>query len=298
MYENLIAGYDDTAEARDGLALAQMLAQVTGASITAACVVGRAMAGQVPAAEKMLGELTAGVEPGRETKTRVVRARSGAQGLHDLAEQEGADLLVLGSTHRGRIGRVLVGSTAERLLASAPCAVAVAPRDYSKVHAPSERPRVIAVGFDGYPESREALDRARELAEAAGATLRVVAVHEPDALFGHGTSVNAEYRVSLESDRARLEGALSEALEALPSSVRAQGTMLSGSVADVLAAEAEKGVDLLVVGSRGYGPLMRAMVGGVSARLMHLSPCPVLVLPRRALEGRDRQPEAAIAEAA
>ena len=41
-------------------------------------------------------------------------------------------------------------------------------------------------------------------------------------------------------------------------------------------------MDLLVVGSRGYGPLRRVLLGSVSSELMHSAPCPVMVVPRTA----------------
>jgi nucleotide-binding universal stress UspA family protein len=40
--------------------------------------------------------------------------------------------------------------------------------------------------------------------------------------------------------------------------------------------------DLLVTGSRGYGPLRRVLIGSVSTPLMHSAPCPVMVVPRTA----------------
>ena len=39
-------------------------------------------------------------------------------------------------------------------------------------------------------------------------------------------------------------------------------------------------VDLLVCGSRGYGPLGSVLLGGVSRRLVHRAACPVIVVPR------------------
>jgi Universal stress protein family len=39
-------------------------------------------------------------------------------------------------------------------------------------------------------------------------------------------------------------------------------------------------LDLLVTGSRGYGPLRAVMVGGVTGRVMHDAACPVVVIPR------------------
>ena len=55
---------------------------------------------------------------------------------------------------------------------------------------------------------------------------------------------------------------------------------LDGAPAAALAEACEDGVDLLVVGSRGHGPMARVVLGSVSTRLVETSPCPVLVVPR------------------
>ncbi|MET0511863.1 MAG: universal stress protein [Thermoleophilaceae bacterium] len=49
-----------------------------------------------------------------------------------------------------------------------------------------------------------------------------------------------------------------------------------------LADEASVAVALMVVGSRGYGPMQRVLLGSVSTSLMHSAPCPVMVVPRTA----------------
>jgi hypothetical protein len=78
---------------------------------------------------------------------------SPAAGLHALAEREGAALIVVGSSHRSRIGRILVGGTGERLLSGASAPVAVAPSGYAV-----DRPvQVVGCGFDGSQQSRRAL---------------------------------------------------------------------------------------------------------------------------------------------
>jgi nucleotide-binding universal stress UspA family protein len=43
---------------------------------------------------------------------------------------------------------------------------------------------------------------------------------------------------------------------------------------------AEMGVDLLVLGSRGFGPVMRLLIGSVSSHVIRQASCPVLVVPR------------------
>ena len=104
-----------------------------------------------------------------------------ARGLHEFAEAENASILVLGSSHRGPLGRRLIGGTADVVLSGAPCPVAVAPPDYNKSANPLS-PAVFGVAYDGSPTARAALDLGVRLAQAAGATLRLIAVrHHGDA---------------------------------------------------------------------------------------------------------------------
>ena len=68
----------------------------------------------------------------------------------------------------------------------------------------------------------------------------------------------------------------------------ATGDLPVGDPAHELAGAAH-GLDLLVTGSRGYGPIRRLMLGSTSTKLVHEAPCPVLVLTRAA---RDETTEA------
>ncbi len=61
----------------------------------------------------------------------------------------------------------------------------------------------------------------------------------------------------------------------------AERLVLKGGAVECLC-EAGADIDLLVIGSRGYGPMHHALVGSVSAHLMRSCPVPVLVMPRGA----------------
>jgi nucleotide-binding universal stress UspA family protein len=88
---------------------------------------------------------------GGDVTAHALADRSPARALHHLAEHEGAALIVVGSTHRGKLGRVMPGSTADRLLHGSPCPVAVVPRQYrTREPAPI---RTVGVGYDGSEES-------------------------------------------------------------------------------------------------------------------------------------------------
>lgn len=220
-----------------------------------------------------------------------------ARGLHDAAVSQHADLIVVGSSHRGPIGRVFPGSVAERLLSGAPSAVAVAPRGYTTKEG---RPlRTILVAFDGSPEARLALRAADDLAAGAGANLRVVMVivpSSPGVVVGEAPPVtaldlitalpNAERpeRVQLAEALGRQEHAARATLEAATAELRAgawiEQQVLVGPSASTMILEATHDADLLLLGSRAYGPLRRALLGSVSTHVVHHAPCPVLVMPR------------------
>ena len=64
--------------------------------------------------------------------------------------------------------------------------------------------------------------------------------------------------------------------------MRPEKRLIQGEPAQVLAQEEEHDVDLLVLGSRGYGPVRRVLLGGVSTALVRSARCPVMVVPRSA----------------
>jgi len=58
-----------------------------------------------------------------------------------------------------------------------------------------------------------------------------------------------------------------------------EGIRLDGDPASELTRRCEEGVDLLVLGSRGYGPVTRVLLGSVSRTVAQHAPCPVMVVP-------------------
>ena len=82
----------------------------------------------------------------------------------------------------------------------------------------------------------------------------------------------------------QLQEALREAVQPLPSELRAEPRFRSGDPATTLVAESELGLDLLLMGSRGYGPVRSVLLGGVSEAVVRGAACPVVVVPRGADE--------------
>lgn len=279
----VVVGFDGTDQGHDALVLAQAL---TGADarLVVCCVhppdppllepVDRELSTEAEAALRLRAARAAlGDDPRAAYVTR--RAFSAAGGLHEEAAAQGADLLVVGSSHRGALGRVVAGSVTRQALQAAPCAVAVAPRGLHA--APPAPPRRIGVAYDAGREAEAALHTAAALARELGAELRLVAVSDL-ATSGFGWAVGAPLQSLREAEQANLRRGLEAAIAGLEG-VSAEAVVLEGRAEEQLV-DASADLDLLVVGSRNYGPVRRALLGTVSGRVADEAQCPVLVVPR------------------
>ena len=211
-----------------------------------------------------------------DAATEVVAGNFAARELQHVTERPDAGLLVVGSTTRGTLGRLLIGGVGERLLAGAACPVAIAPRGYAD-GAPSRLTR-IGVGTDGSAEARHALDAAVVLAQRAGAEVRVITAFQSLA-FGAVSTGALSGASANDTMRMKLREIHDEAVRAASATVAAEGRFLDGPADEVLVDES-RDLDLLVVGSRGYGPLGSVLLGSASTALARGAACPVLVTPR------------------
>jgi nucleotide-binding universal stress UspA family protein len=275
-------GYNDRPEGRDALALGAGVAVALGGPLIVTSVYpSDSVLSPVPTtelraeAERIAGDGLEWLPDPVEADALALPAASPARGLHDLAEERHPAAIAVGSSHRGALGRVLAGTGATQLLSGSPCPVVVAPRGLAD-GAPVGLRR-IAVGFDDSPESWNALQRAAALAAASGASVRVVHALSPLTLPPNAPLSPAD--IELERRRAG-ERATARAVASLSKAVTPESRLVTGNPVSVLEAEARDEIDLLVLGSRGFGPLRRVLLGSVSAELMRQAPCPVMVVPR------------------
>ena len=280
--KKILVGYVDDEGSRDALALAQRLALSEPGELLVASVLSYAplpidVEGYAEAVDdhfERLAQAAAAQLGERGFEHLRLNDASAPRALARAAEEHGAELVVIGSTHRGQLGRIFPGSVAERLFGAAPCAVAIAPRGYARQA--SGGLGIAGVGYDGGAESRIALDYATELCAELGWDLRVIAVVAPVIAPVPLAAETASIQTAVREEWQRV---LDDGVAAVGSGVRAQGLLADGDPAIVLAGQGLD-ADLLVVGSRGYGPLRRALLGGVSGELSRLAPCPVIVTPR------------------
>lgn len=273
----ILIGVDPSARSEDAVALGRRLALNGDARVITAAVTPSAHPNrdEAHATVRRMSGLLAGI-PFERIHTAVVAGRSPAEALHQLAETERASVLVVGSTHRVRLGRVQPGGTGERLLVGAPCAVALAPHGYrTRAGRTVER---VGVAYDGSTESRAAFAAALAAARAHDAVLEVITVI-PSAVYGAPALRAADYEVIRADVEAALREAQREAVSDLPDGTRVEALELEDQPAAALA-ERSAALDLLFIGSRGYGPLHAVITGGTSGPVLRNADCPVVVLPR------------------
>lgn len=223
-------------------------------------------------AKRALQEEGSAAGLGDDAELIAVGDTSPARGLHRVAETSGAGLIVVGSAHRGPVGRALAGDVSRGTLHGSPCPVAVAPRGYREREGAI---RTIGVAYDGGADSEVALDVARALAEEIGAQVRTLVVADPGTVTWPGYAYTIDWENYTRDRREHAEELVKHAV----AKTGGDGEVLVGSVAENLESGAA-GLDLLVMGSRGWGPVGRTLLGSTADHLVHHSSCPVLVVPR------------------
>ena len=283
----VLIAYEDTPQGRDAVALGRTFAELMSARPLLASVftwprgVDRRedLDDAIAAATRGYFDVPAEALVGLEPRTLAVVDQSVGMGLRELAAAEAARLVVVGSSHRGAVGRTLLGTTADSLLHGVECAVAVAPLGYGEGPAPKvER---IGIAYDGSPESREALGTALALARRLDAELTLLGVADYPRYGYAATWSNLTEGGLHDWEREERNRALRSALATVPDEITATMQLLTGNPGEMLA-EVSADYDLIVAGSRGYGPLRRTLLGSTTRRLIGASECPVLILPRGA----------------
>ena len=204
--------------------------------------------------------------------------RSAPGGLLDAVAELKAEVLVLGSAADGKLGQVVVGSTADRLLHSSPVPLAISPRGYrgSKSHGLTR----ITCAYPGTPESLHVVERVAAFAAQLAVPLRVVTF----AVRGR-TMYPPE--VGLRAEDSILETWAAHSREAL-AALKSDGVVGDDVTLQVVtgngwdqALDAAEWLDgeLLALGTSPQGALPRVFLGSKGTKIVRHSPVPVLVLP-------------------
>lgn len=174
------------------------------------------------------------------------------------ARETKADLLVMGALGVSHLRELLVGGVAHATVQLAPCPVLIVPRGRR-----SGDLRRVAVGVDGSACSARAVELTSELVQRLHGSALVVHVKDGSLAENEPDRIAAAAAAAIGPDHI--------------AAVRVRATGEAGIAAALQAEALDYGAGLLVVGRRGRGPLQRLLLGGVSERLLHIAPCPLLV---------------------
>ena len=305
MFKHIAVGCDGSHEGRDAVALGAAIASATGARLS---LVGVFPPSFLPV-EGVTDRKTLRTEATRALRRErdllapdafihTVADMSVARALRHYAERSHADLVIVGSSRSAPPGHVAIGRHGRQLLYDAPFALGLAARD---LHEHGMRLGAVGVGYDGGPEAEAALGMAADLARAADARLLVRRVVEDrvPVLGGDAWIAMADWSHEQMWETAR-QNALAQAREtALELGAASEMSATIGDPGYEIRALSEA-VDLVVVGSRRWGPIARLVTGGVGETLVRDASCSILIVPRPPASrkrgaSRRREPRPALA---
>ena len=219
-------------------------------------------------------------EAGAQVACAYLREGSTVDEVLDLAEEIGADLIVMGSRGHGQVKRLVMGSVSEGVVHHARCPVLVL-RGGSE----SWPPNRVIVGEDGSKAARSAAFLAAGIGKLFGvAGLILRAYPKLPEMDLEGRTLNARMvDDELRREERMLEDRAAEIRDEL--GVRLRVRIDVGDPAARLLEAAEERDEgertLLAVGSRGLGPIQRARLGSISTKVLRAAKGPVLVSPVR-----------------
>jgi nucleotide-binding universal stress UspA family protein len=279
---HVVMGYDGSELARAALALAGKRAGPRGriVAVYATAIPADVVTGMPPPTpppappeelgQRILAEVDEAATGGVPVTTRSA-VGSAARALVEVARNEDADEIVVGSHGAGRL-RALLGSTSHALVHEADRPVVVlTERAAHRAAGAGEPARLIVLGYDGSEDAKAALAYARRHLAPGGAILAVHAYHAP-----------AEWKGTRYYNEALQERLLhgQRLLDAIDAGPEVSGELIPGAPAAVLAElAASRDADEIVVGSRGLGTL-RAALGSVAHGVLHEADRPVVIVPR------------------
>ncbi len=228
----------------------------------------------------------AALGPGTHADTHVLLGPAGER-VAALAAEEGYDLVAVGRRGPNPLRQLLLGSVSGRILQLANCPVVVVEGRQAN-HGENEEEgspmlRKVLLAVDGSPSSLAAARWIAALAQHLPelSVTAVTVVRDPRLNAG---TLGGGYLPAELLDPANLEAmgqpVLDAAHAALGDAVHAyQGRVLLGPAAEGIVQLAEEGgYDLIAMGRRGLNPVAQLVLGSVSERVVHLAPCPVVIV--------------------
>ncbi len=227
---------------------------------------------------KLLDEQVRKIEAEGGAVTRShLKVGNQADNIVRLAEEIGADTIVMGSRGHGGVRRAPMGSVSEDVARHAHCPVLVVRGREREALLPTR----IVLAVDGSQQSEAATPTAAGLASIDGSELYVVhagpTAHLPYAYPYLAKNVESFFEQANEEARKFLETRVEQIRSQTDAPVH---THLRPGAPEKEIVELAEEIDagLVILGSRGLGGIRRALMGGVSDAVVRHARCPVLVV--------------------
>jgi nucleotide-binding universal stress UspA family protein len=225
---------------------------------------------------KMHGQLEAVAEDARRKGLRVtVDARLGKPFVEIItaARERGSDLIVVGTNATHGAARLLLGSTAERVVRKAALPVLVVKAEMASP------PRVVLLPIDFSAGSRRSAEEGLALARRWNARAVLLHVIEPvtqTVVWPADPGTVPIFPI----EPAALEEEWTAFVHPLDLSGIdwMQRTMQGHAAESIVAASVETEADLIVIGTHGYGGLMHVLLGSVAERVVRDAACSVMTI--------------------
>jgi nucleotide-binding universal stress UspA family protein len=294
--ERILLATDGSTRAEGAEAYACKLAESWGATLTVVSVLEFApgLDPESPVCRVYLAELMTqatgdlarlkarAADRGIAVRTRIETGIPSEQVLAAAAAED-ADLIIMGTAGKTGLAHVLLGSTAERIIRTAPCPVLAVRMDRSEAERtgvstshPASLDRIM-VPVDFSDCSLDALEYAVAVAQRAQASVMLLHVMEP-------VSYGLDFTVPLPAERERKREALTERLAGLvaaldAANVKSESLVRGGLPRDsILDAARAWSADLIVMGTHGRRGLSHALYGSVVESVLRKSHCPILTV--------------------
>jgi nucleotide-binding universal stress UspA family protein len=200
--------------------------------------------------------------------TKQLRMGSPVEVIVSVAQEQKADLIVMGARGLGPVKERMLGSASHRILTLAPCATLI-------VNGPVKAMKQILLPLQGLADAEAAIRflQLKPFHEAIDLTLLTVLPSTGPPWPGDAAAAAAATE-KLEEQAAFIEGA-AERLRAI--GYQAHGVAVTGTPSDIILREATTlRSDLILMGTRGRQGITRFVLGSVSHAVLHQMPCPVL----------------------
>jgi nucleotide-binding universal stress UspA family protein len=289
----IIAGFSSSRQGTAPLNLAVQLSRTTGEKIVAAAIIERAVpSGLDPIEDEYQGYVADQATKSLERVVEQIRgdldislvvhqSSSIPRGLTELVDQHGADLVVVGSSSSGLLGRVALGSVTERLVHTAKVPVAIAPRGYPLSPVPVQR---LTAAYGGAADAVGLITTSAELAKKWSVRLRIASFTvRPVTMYGGSIERSAENLVVKQWTRKTMDAALEQLEDARRQVEVPDVDVVIGAGTDwrdAVDGIAWQSGDLLLLGSGAAGPVSQVFLGSAASKILRHAPVPVMIVPR------------------